>query len=207
MINNNNISYSVIDNFYDDPYAMREKAFQYKFEEPKDITGWRTTQGFIPKNLSKLVRNTLGRPIKFLEKPQGTIYDNGVFFLSFSKGKIKEKPCPHFDDPFDEHVCLVYLSENIPHDCGTSFFKHKSTGLESYPTRSDLRRLGMKRKDALQILDRDANYPNRWIETSRIAHKFNRAVIFPCASLHSATKHYGDSINNGRIYHLMTFKL
>jgi len=201
------LSCLVIDNFYNNPHTIRERAFNYEFIEPEDLVGWRTKRGYMPRNFQQRLERLTGKKIKYLQKPQGTPDDNGTFFLSFSKGKIKENPQPHYDDPLNHYVCLVYLSENIPSDCGTSFFKHKKTQLEYYPVTKDLDRLNMSIKQVEHILDRDCTYSNRWEETDRVAHRFNRAVIFPCKRLHAASKHYGSNMENGRIYQMFTFEV
>lgn len=207
MINGSEFSCLVFDDFYHDPHAIRQKAFDYSFVEPEDVTGYRSKQGYMPKGFKQQLQKLLGHKIKYLQRPLGTPHDNGTFFLSFAQGKIKEKPRPHYDDPLKDHVCLVYLSEDIPDDCGTSFFRHKRTGLEHFPKLKDLRELGINRKQAHEILERDSYYPNRWTETCRVGHKFNRAVIFPCSRLHAASKHYGGNMKNGRIYQIFTFEL
>ena len=110
----------VIDNFYRNPKSLRKKAFSMDFVEPEDLVGWRTKKGLLSNNIADVIYAKSGLVVKSMQMPQGTPYDNGVIFLSFSSGNKKEKPGIHWDLPLNEMLCLVYLTEGIPVECGTS---------------------------------------------------------------------------------------
>ena len=130
-----------------------------------------------------------------------------LFFYPFLLVRKKEVPGVHWDLPLNEMLCLVYLSEDIPISCGTSFYRHKRTGLENAPTLKDAKNLDCSKSDLEKIIQRDRRYANRFIETDRIGYKFNRAIIFPSKKLHAATKHFGSSIHDGRIFQVFSFKV
>jgi hypothetical protein len=55
------------------------------------------------------------------------------------------------------------------------------------------------------VLERDAGRRERWIEIDRIGYRPNRMVAYPSGVLHSATRHYGGSLADGRLY--QTFRV
>ena len=197
----------VIDNFYSNPRTLIKKAKSLKFSEPEDLVGWRTNKGLLPENIIDLIYSKSGLVVKSMQMPQGTPYDNGTIFLSLSSGAKKERPGIHWDLPLNEMLCLVYLSEGIPSECGTSFYQHRKTGLENAPTTKDAKRLKQSKSQLESIIQRDRYINKRFIETERIGYKFNRALIFPSRRLHAASQHFGKNIESGRIFQVFSFKV
>lgn len=194
-----------VDHFYGRPHRVRRRAESIGYTEPEDLTGWRSKRGFFPRGVISRLRGIAGRNIA-LDPPEGTPYDNGAFFQAFAEGRRSETPGVHYDDPVDHMICLVYLTPDIPARCGTSFFRHKRTGLETAPTRLDARRLDTPIADLRDRLERDSCHRDRWREIDRVGYRFNRAVIFPARRLHAATRHFGHDVNDGRIYQLFRFR-
>jgi hypothetical protein len=133
------------------------------------------------------------------------VEENGVFYKGFSKGKLKEIPGVHSDEPYNDITALVYLTPNIPIDCGTSLWMHKRTGLINPASKADAKRLNMDFEDLKNLLEEDSKKRNKWIEIDRIGNKFNRMVAYPSGAFHSATQHFGSSFEDGRIY--QTFRI
>jgi len=195
----------VIDNFYSNPKAIRKRAMKMDFVQPEGIVGLRSTEGYFPDGFAERLAKKSGLNIIDIQMPLGTPYDNGTYFLSCSSGEKKEVPGVHWDEPLHHYLCLVYLTEDIPIDCGTAFFKHRKTGLETAPTEKEARKRGMTKKKLVSIIERDSTIKNRFIETDRIGYKFNRAIIFPAKRLHAASKHFGEKLDTARIYQVFTF--
>ena len=196
----------IVDDFYPDPDVIRSKALSFNFDEPPEITGYRSVGGYYPRNIKKRLEGYTGAKVSQFPLPIGDLYDNGIFYLSFAKGSKKEKPGVHYDDPLHHMVCIVYLTEGIPAECGTSFYRHKRTGLISKPTVHDAKRLRRSLESIEDELHFDSNKRSKWEEIDRVGYGYNRAVIFPAKRLHAASKHFGGSIKGGRIYQLYTFK-
>jgi len=196
----------VIDSFYPNPKAIRQKALNMKFVEPDNLIGWRTTQGYFPDNFVAMLEQKSGLKIVHIRMPEGTPYDNGTYYLAFNSGKKKENPWIHWDAPASHYVCLVYLTENVPVSSGTSFFRHRKTGAEFGPTAKYARHLGISKQTLKNLLDRDGPYRKRFIETDKVGYRFNRALIFPANRLHSASEHFGNDLISGRIFQAFTFK-
>lgn len=196
----------VIDGFYPNPKVIRQKALNMEFVEPDNLIGWRTTQGYFPNDFVAMLEKKSGLKIEHIQMPEGTPYDNGTYYLALNSGKKQETPWIHWDVPASHYVCLVYLTENVPVSSGTSFYKHRKTGAEFGPTAKYAKYFGINKQALKNLLDRDGTYRKRFIETDKVGYRFNRAVIFPANRLHSASEHFGSSLDNGRIFQAFTFK-
>jgi hypothetical protein len=82
---------------------------------------------------------------------------------------------------------------------------HKKTQLTDAPTVEDARKLKMKIADLRQLFETDSKQRSKWLEIDRIGYRFNRMVAYPSGALHSATSHYGGTINDVRLY--QTFRI
>lgn len=197
---------TIIDDFYPNPKTIARKAAKMEFVEPEDVTGWRTTSGYFPSNIVELIESRSGFKVDYIQKPQGTPHDNGTFFHTFAKGKKREIPGVHWDTPLDQLICMVYLSEGIPTQCGTSFYRHRPTGLETAPFAKDAKKLGYQTQELRHLLNRHSRQKSKFEEVDRVGYRFNRAIIFPAKRLHAATAHYGNDIAQGRIYQIFSFR-
>jgi hypothetical protein len=193
----------VKDNFYDDIDKVVKAAKSAIYFEPEDVTGFRSTLVYHEEGVKQKLEKILG--IKITRWDVDPKEENGVFYQGFSKGKKKETPGVHSDWPHNDITVLIYLSPNLPFDCGTSLWMHKATKLTDPPTPQDARRLKIRFKDLVELFEKDSQKRSKWIEIDRIGNKMNRMVAYPSGALHSASKHYGSSINNGRIY--QTFRI
>ncbi len=197
----------VIDDFYPKPEIIKAKMHSFDFVRLKDVTGWRTSSGYLPKGFKQLLRAKLGFQVYDLEAPQGTPHDNGIFYHAFHKGKKKDVPGVHWDEPLNHHIGIVYLTEGLAEHYGTSFYRHKATGISKTPTRQDAKRVGLPLKELKQKILDDGYFKQRFVETDRVGYRYNRAVVFPANRLHAATAHFGDDLKNGRIYQVFSFDL
>ncbi|MBK7233232.1 MAG: hypothetical protein IPH93_13470 [Saprospiraceae bacterium] len=193
----------VKDNFYDDPAKVISAAKNAIFYEPENVTGFRSTTVYHPLGIKKKLEKILG--IKINRWDQDPALENGVFYHGFARGKEKEVPGVHADYPANDITVLIYLTPNLPFDCGTSLWQHKRTGVTDAVSSKDAKRFGIKLSELRDELERDTKNRSKWIELDRVGHLFNRMVAYPSGVFHSATKHFGDSMKNGRIY--QTFRI
>lgn len=191
------------DNFYDHPEDVVQIARSQEFYEPEHSTGFRSKTVYHEPGIKKKLERILG--IKITRWDTDPLQENGIFYQGFSKGSKRETPGVHSDWPFNDITCLIYLTPNLPIDCGTSLWMHKETQLTDPATPKDAKKLGLKHADLINRLEEDSQNRSQWIEVDRIGYKFNRMVAYPSGVLHSASKHFGDSITNGRIY--QTFRI
>ena len=177
-----------------------------KYSEPENVTGWRT-QVWQLRGIRSLIERAFRVRIEYWDDSKAIEGGNGVFFTAFSKGQRAERVKVHFDEPPDWMSLLVYLTPNAPSDCGTSFWKHRETGLTAKPTRRDASRLGLSFEELKSLIERDGWKRKAWIEIDRVGNVYNRAVMFPAGRFHSATHHFGKNLNDGRLYQSFHFPI
>ena len=193
----------VKDDFYPEPEKVYKAALQSTFYEPLHVTGFRSTQVYHEKAVKARLEKILG--IKITRWDIDPLEENGVFYQGFSKGKKREVPGVHSDEPYNDITIVVYLTPGLPVDCGTSLWMHKQTGLTDPATPADARRLKVKFTKLRDQLECESKDRSKWIEIDRVGYRFNRMVAYPSGIFHSATNHYGGSLNGGRIY--QTFRV
>ena len=195
----------VVDDFYDDPLAIRERALSMTYDKPEYLTGWRT-KAYQPRGIRERIERKFGvRILRWEDDLDDIAICNGVFFTSYSQGARSERVGIHYDEPPRWVMFLIYLTPDAPYDAGTSLWQHRKTGLVAKPAKRDAERLGttVERLDA--VIERDRHTRSRWIEIDRIGNVFNRAVMFPGGFLHSASRHFGSGLRDGRIYQSFHF--
>jgi hypothetical protein len=195
----------VADGFYPNPDAVRKRALAMTYTEPENLVGWRT-KAYQPRGIKERIEQRFSLRIPYWEEDLDAIEAcNGVFFTSYAKGDRGETVGIHYDDPLPWVMFLIYLTPNAPYDAGTSLWQHKSTGLTKPPTPAEAKERGSTVKKLLAILERDARSRSRWTEIDRVGNVFNRAVMFPGGFYHSASRHFGSGLGDGRIYQSFHF--
>jgi hypothetical protein len=202
-----NILYSrfiiVKDNFYKNPLKVYEEAQKADYYEPRYYTGFRSKKVYHEAGVKSKLERILG--IKITRWDVDPKQENGVFYQAFSKGKKKEIPGVHSDMPYNDITVVVYLSPQLPFDCGTSLWMHKKTKLIDPPSPEIAKQFNMKLKDLQLQFEKESKDRKKWIEIDRIGYRFNRMVAYPSGALHSATNHFGGSLNDVRLY--QTFRI
>jgi hypothetical protein len=188
----------VKDNFYDDIGNVIETARRFKYSTFDDYTGYHSLTVYHPRGIVAKLERILGVPITRWDKDPAE--GNGVFYLGLSRGRNRETPGIHWDEPEDDVTVLIYLTEGLPEEFGTSLWRHKRTGLTFAPTRSDCHRIGKPIGKVRTLLEADSTNREKWVETDRVGYRFNRMVAYPSGMLHSASKHYGATLKDGRLY-------
>ncbi|HXC54951.1 MAG TPA: DUF6445 family protein [Rhizomicrobium sp.] len=193
----------VRDDFYRDPDAVRARAQAMAYAIPEGITGYSSNRVHHEPGIRRRIERILGARITRWDTDPDD--GNGIFYMGLSRGARKETPGVHTDEPADDVTIVVYLTPGLPAAYGTSLWRHKATGLIFEPDRADARRLGTTLRKLRERLERDSERRARWEEIDRAGYKYNRMVAYPSGMLHSATRHYGGSLGEGRIY--QTFRV
>ena len=187
----------IIDNFYSDPHAVRELAIQTSYIDVRRLNypGLQSDHSFYDQHIIKKFQEAIGEEI-----------DNDVESFTFGKFRFMSEESGsrikiHVDG-LTEWTGLVYL--NTPPQCegGTSFYKHKTTGLEGPPPAEEMHRYGFA--SALdferKIIERQSLDLNCWTETMFVGMKFNRLVLFRGNDLfHCHTHGFGTNRENSRL--------
>ncbi len=193
----------VKDNFYQDPYKVLNIARQADFYEPRYYTGLRSRAVYHEIGVKTKLEKILG--IKITRFDTDPSLENGVFYQAHANGKNKEVPGVHSDSPYNDITAVIYLTPGLPFECGTSLWMHKQTGLMDPPTSAFTRKNKMSLKKLIDRFEDESKDRKKWVETDRIGYRFNRMVAYPSGVLHSATSHFGSSLQDVRIY--QTFRI
>lgn len=194
-----------VDGFYPNPDRVRAKALEMDYVEPDGLVGWRT-KPYFPAGVRERIEKILRARINvWPDDPEDVELSNGTFFFGLSAGRLAETVGVHYDYPAAYVTMVVYLTPGAAHDAGTSLWQHRPTGLTAAPTPADARRLGTTVAELERVLLRDSTSPRRWRELDRVGNLYNRAVFYRSGLLHSATRHFGSSLRNGRVYQTFRF--
>jgi hypothetical protein len=195
----------VIDDFYPDPYMMRDMALNAEYE-PEGLTpnypGLNTTRSYWDTTITKMLCKATGETVK-PAKPSA----NGYF--RHTREKDIAKQIVHFDPtPGQTWAGVVYLSlpeHYADKDAGTKIVSHKRTGMTIAPkdyTESDA--IGVKTfEDMRNFFETEGINTNLWKTELNVDIKFNRAVLFRPWLWHHMGQHFGTDVNNSRLTHLI----
>ncbi|SIT49039.1 Hypothethical protein [Paraburkholderia ribeironis] len=175
----------VTDDFYRDPLDVRGFALGQDFSVKGNYPGART-QPFLHEGILAAIQSIVKNPITYW--PLNTY--NGAFQFSVEG----DQTWVHAD-----HTTMwsgvIYLTPNAPSNAGTAFFRHRETGLESYPDEPFLRRR----------CDEDASLWDRWSVIDQIGNQFNRLALFRGTRFHCSQRHFGTCKEDGRLFQTFFF--
>lgn len=180
-------SFAVIDDFCENPAAVRQSALDSGFGT------WRPNKGEVGSSVydgmsfwglhSILLRslcNVLGRPA----------LPNSMFFRITNLDT--EKAYVHSDRESASHTCIVYLSEH-EQVSGTGFFRHRGTGLREMPSFEEMKQLGIFDQLKEEMVDGDEKV---WEQLDFVRGVYNRALIFEAPLFHARCPKNGIGTSN-----------
>lgn len=180
----------VIDNFYADPYAVRELALSQQYRE-NGSRGVRSLDQFIFPGVKESFEKIIGKKITNWSEYYGIC---GRFQYCISEDALVY----HCDS--QRWAAIVFLTPDAPPECGTALLRHKKTGVrtsEDPRIHEAFRNYGTN--DAY-FLD-----GTPFEEIDVVGNVFNRLVIFDGRCLHTARKYFGNTKENGRLFHIFFF--
>ena len=175
----------IVDNFYEDPYAIREFALQQDFFDDEGYIGRRTRKQFLTDSLKTRFEQLLDKKITKWEE-YGM---NGRFQHNWAG----EKLVYHCDE--QKYAAMVFLTPNAPFSTGTSLWAHRETRVH-HNSHPDI----MKCFNQRTFVDRT---PYEAVDV--FGNVFNRLVIFDGGCIHSASEYFGDCLENCRLWHMFFF--
>jgi hypothetical protein len=186
----------VMENFYSDPDAVRRYALSLEFVDDQRYKGRRTGVRPIFPGTKECFERALGRRIIHWED----FTFNGVFQYCIAQDSLVY----HCDA--QSYAAMVYLSPDAPAETGTSFFRHRKSGLSRDPTPADCARLGKPRSALLDDMFGGNHYDRTpWELLDTVGNVYNRLVIFDAKRVHAAAGYSGDSKENGRLFQIFFF--
>ena len=179
-------AFIVIDDFYDNPDEIRERALRLTYKRPEGVNYpgvVAATPDDIEPTMASFSKLLGGIDIKCKR-------DQGAFRITTAADMAKRKSIVHVDTP--DFSAIVHLSKG--HAEGTYFYRHKALDLERVSPEDNVRPAvrGAIETDTLNL--------SAWEVLHVIPMKYNRLLIFDGKYFHSgAHRLTGDSLAEGRM--------
>lgn len=195
--------YYIIDDFYNNSDELVKFGLDSVKEGGKkgNFAGVMTPTSFLAESLREIFQ-------KLLLETSIDSSTNACGRIRFSKANDSFKLHIHFDtDVKTKWAGVVYLSKNHPDIEGTSFWKHKRTGLEEIPrTAEGFSRYGWNSsQDVANFLRTEGKDESLWVKTLSVPYKYNRLVLFRPWLFHSLGKSFGNSLESSRMVQTLFF--
>jgi Family of unknown function (DUF6445) len=165
----------VIDDFYSNPYEVRNFALEQEFNVAGNYPGLRT-QPLINDSTKHGLRDILFQSSGEVIDWQDNQY-TGCFQLCYDN----DKTWVH-TDAFNTWSGVVYLTPDAPLEAGTALYRHKRTG---------------HRTDLGEVYE-PQDY-SKWEVTDMVGNVFNRLILFRGNLWHAANGYFGNTRASGRL--------
>jgi hypothetical protein len=180
----------LIDNFYSDPYAVREFALSQQFYDDDGYQGMRTRKQFFFHGVKERFESIIG--LKITDWESQTM--NGRFQTC-----VAGTPLVYHCDS-QKWAGIVFLSPDAPPSCGTSFFRSK-INKKHHNSQIDWNTSeGIETFNQKTFMDRS---PYELVDS--VGNIFNRLVIFDGGLIHAASDYFGWDIASSRLFHMFFF--
>jgi glycosyltransferase involved in cell wall biosynthesis len=181
----------VVDDFYDEPYKVREYALKQNFNgDLRFYKGKRTGERFSTPQIKQKFEQIMGEPITRWDTPApefgGSM--NGVFQYCTPEDALVY----HYDS--QKWAAMIFLTPDAPVQTGTSFYQHKETGIRVAEDPDADRAFAGGFYDATKF---------ELIDT--VGNVFNRCVIFDARQIHAASEYFGKTIEDSRLFQIFFF--
>ena len=191
-MNKINCSYLVIDNFYSEPYKIRDFVLGQDFKIRGNYPGKRTLS-FASENIKDTIQKYIypfaGKIIKFpMEKTEKNY--NGAFQYTTSR----DRSWIH-NDGWNDWAAVLYMTPNAPVSAGTGFYKYTDGTRYSTEVNEDLKK---------EIGDHSQDF-TKWTLVDKVGNVFNRMVIFNSKQYHCSLDYFGTNKENSRLFQVFFF--
>ena len=188
----------VVDNFYKDPYFIREFALSRgSFKtHPQYHKGQRTEEVFRPDGVKEVLGKLLNKKIKNWE----THGANGVFQYCTSEDSLVY----HVDT--QSYAAVVFLTPDAPLESGTTFYRSRVNGLRENPTDKISKQLNKSKEQLRSEIFQYGFYDKTQFDTvDVVGNVFNRLVVWDAKLIHAASQYFGENKHDSRLFHLFFF--
>ena len=188
----------VIDNFYEDPEAVREFALEQMYFDGEGAVGCRTRKQFLFEGVKEKFEEALNYKISdhtdngFGWKDQGI---NGRF--QSCKGGTPQV----FHCDSQRWAGVLYLTPNAPVQSGTSFYQHKGEKIFHNSQIDWEGGQGERVFNQNTFVD-----PTPYERIDTVGNVFNRLVLFDGGLIHSGNDYFGWDIPSSRLFQIFFFE-
>jgi len=180
-------SFLVVDNFYENPDEVRKFALSRTFHNhPEYHKGRRTDECYRFAGLKERFEQLLGRKVINWEK-YGT---NGCFQYCIAGDQLVY----HHDSQL--YAGVLYLTPDAPPQTGTGLYRSKYTKKMKVPS-----------------AEHDMVFKNGFLDETEfelvdvVGNVYNRLILFDSHMIHAASKYFGTTKENSRLFQLFFFDL
>lgn len=180
-------SYSVVDNFYADPDAVRRFALSCKYDpHPANHKGKRTDQCYRFAGLKERFEQIIGSKIKNWD----TYGTNGCFQYCIGGDQLVY----HCDA--QQYAGVLFLTPDAPVDTGTCLLRSIHT-----------KKMKVAKEEHDVVFRNGFLDPTEFEVVDVVGNIYNRLVLFDSRHIHAATNYFGTTKENGRLFQLFFFDL
>ena len=180
-------SFLVVDNFYENPDEVRTFALSRTFQNHPDYhKGRRTDECYRFTGLKERFEQLVGRKITNWE----TYGTNGCFQHCVAGDQLVY----HHDS--QRYAGVLYLTPDAPPQTGTSLYRSKHT-----------------KKMKVSPAEHSTVFKNGFLDETEfelvdvIGNLYNRLILFDSHIIHAASKYFGTTKENSRLFQLFFFDL
>jgi tetratricopeptide (TPR) repeat protein len=171
----------VVDNFFQDPDAVRKFALEQEYLVTGNYPGART-KSFANEVQKAYFEKILNRKIT---------YWPGGYNASFQYTTSNMKSWIHRD--MTDYSAMIYLTPDAPLNGGTRIYRHKASGL-TYGT-----------GEANELLNKDSGNEDAWDVIEEVKNVYNRCIIFDGRRSHKSHEYFGTDLYDGRLFMIFFF--
>lgn len=185
----------IVDNFYGNPYEVRDFILTQEFNVTGNYPGKRTPS-YATGSLKDLIQ-------KYVYPFGGTIVDfpipasenNTIYNGAFQYTTSRDRSWVHFDG-HNNWAGIVYLTPDAPLSSGTAFYKYIDGTTNEYE---------MKLNGCEKDINTYSQDMTKWKEVDRVGNVFNRLILFNSKKFHMSMDYFGDCKENGRLFQVFFF--
>ena len=190
--NSNNRAW-IIDDFYEDPDAVREYALQQNYwDKNHGGVGWRTRKQFLFDGVKEKIEEEMKATIT----NWADIYPICGVFQSGFCGDGAPPLVSHIDE--QQWAAMVFLTPNAPFETGTKIVANKKSKFFHYSQCED---------NLQSIFPQPHTFCDVTLfeDVDVFGNVYNRMVIIDGQSIHSSCGYFGDNISTGRLWQMFFF--
>jgi len=180
-------SFLVVDNFYENPDEVRKFALTCNFADHPDYhKGRRTDACYRFEGLKERFEQLIGKKVTNWEK-YGT---NGCFQYCIGGDQLVY----HHDG--QQYAGVLYLTPDAPPQAGTSLYRSRHT-----------------KKMKVLTSEHGLVFRNGFLDETEfdlvdvVGNVYNRIILFDARIIHAASKYFGTTKENSRLFQLFFFDL
>jgi hypothetical protein len=192
----------VLDDFYDDPDAIRKLALSLRFLRRPGATypgGAAVADRDFSVERARL-RAKIDEAVD-ASCPKATAFPQGMFRLAVAADEHTRIDGVHQDR--QRWSGVVYLSHNQDCTGGVAFYRHRLTGATSATAEWEMETFaGLTGKSVEEVRSAALAYlkdPSHWEEIGRVAMRYNRAVLVMAHCFHASVGVFGGAPERGRL--------